>query len=270
MSEGERPQVFGNRWADAVGRSDGIPDRDICRCFEQHRDAPQPRVRFHPERQDTTAPGWQHLLALIEEAATDGREVFKPLVELTAKERRQVITLPRTIAKLKEVRHLVLYGSNLVRIPAEIGAMESLEEFSPYTSHRLHWFPYELTRCRNLKRSTVSTRSVYGNYKLRPQFPPLQLAARQSADLDPTNLDPGTWGAEAISSCSVCDQPMPLSELHQVWISLTVATDVIPLLVNACSQTCIDSLPQPPKNYVPAPHTGGPAITQPPAGHQWR
>ena len=65
----------------------------------------------------------------------------------------------------------MLYGSNLVRIPAEIGAMTSLEEFTPYTSYRLHWFPYELTRCPRLVRSTVSSSALYGNFKYRPPFP---------------------------------------------------------------------------------------------------
>ncbi|MFI0811872.1 hypothetical protein [Streptomyces echinatus] len=37
-------------------------------------------------------------------------------------ERRQVITLRTSIAKLAAVKHL-LYGSNLIRIPPEIGAM---------------------------------------------------------------------------------------------------------------------------------------------------
>lgn len=129
------------------------------------------QVGFHSDRQDTSAPGWLHLQELIEEAAADGREVFKPLVELSPSERRQIVTLPSTIAKLTEVKHLVLYGSNLVRIPPEIGAMTNLEEFSPYTSHRLHWFPYEITRCPKLRDSTVSTRSLYGNFKYRPPFP---------------------------------------------------------------------------------------------------
>ncbi|WP_257581710.1 hypothetical protein [Streptomyces sp. TLI_146] len=31
--------------------------------------------------------------------------------------------------------------------------------------------------------------------------------------------------------------------LHQVWISLRVATDVLPLLVNACSSGCVAALP---------------------------
>jgi hypothetical protein len=270
MSEGGEPRLFSNRWADAAGPTGSAPARDACECFEQYRRAPQRSVAFHPERQDTAAPGWQHLLALIEEAAADGREVFKPLVELTAEERRQIITLPPTIAKLRAVRHLVLYGSNLVRIPPEIGAMESLEEFSPYTSHRLHWFPYELTRCRNLKRSTVSTRSVYGNYKLRPQFPLLQSPSPQAAESDASDLDPGTWGAEAIRSCSVCARPVPLTEVHQIWISLPIATDVLPLLVNACSRACIESLPQPPAHYVATPHQGGPTVIQPPAGRSQR
>lgn len=103
-------------------------------------------MRFHTDRQDTDSSGWRRLLDLIDQAATDGSTVFKPFVELSAAERRQIITLPPTIAKLTQVKHLVLYGTNLVRLPPEIGAMASLERFEPYTSHRLHWYPYELTR----------------------------------------------------------------------------------------------------------------------------
>ncbi len=44
-------------------------------------------------------------------------------------------------------------------------AVASLRVFEPYTSRRLHWFPYEITRCTSLRRSVVSTRALYGNYK---------------------------------------------------------------------------------------------------------
>ncbi|WP_395358264.1 hypothetical protein ACHGLA_01035 [Streptomyces sp. YH02] len=50
-------------------------------------------VGFHTERQDTSAPGRQHLLELVDEAAVDGREEFRPLIELSPEERRQAITL---------------------------------------------------------------------------------------------------------------------------------------------------------------------------------
>ncbi|MEU4090381.1 hypothetical protein [Streptomyces aureus] len=123
----------------------------------------------------------------------------------------------------------MLYGSNLVRIPPEIGAMTSLEEFTPYTSYRLHWFPYEIPRCRKLTRSTVSTRALFGNYKMRPPFPQLQPSLDSVADLDPGNLDPRHWGATVTHSCSVCDRPIEQSGLHQVWISLRMATYVLPL-----------------------------------------
>lgn len=135
--------------------------------FDQSQPRRRVRVGFHAERQDTSAPGWRRLLELTDEAAADGREEFRPLVGLSSEERRQIVTLPRSIARLTAVKHLVLYGSNLVRIPPEVGAMTNLEEFTPYTSYRLHWFPYELTRCRKLARSTVSTRALFGNYKLR-------------------------------------------------------------------------------------------------------
>ncbi|GAA2211761.1 hypothetical protein GCM10009850_072210 [Nonomuraea monospora] len=257
------PQLFPNRFADAVGPSAGGPARDHCQCVG-HSVATRPAsVSFHGDRQDTEAAGWQRLLALIDEAAADGRTVFKPFVDLSAPERRQIVTLPPAIAKLTAVKQLVLYGTNLVRIPPEIGAMTSLEIFEPYTSHRLHWYPYELTRCAKLADSTVSTRVLYGNFKYRPPFPKL----RPVTGVGETNLaalDPGVWGADAVRTCSVCDGPVR-SELHQVWISRLVGTDVLPFLVNACSASCVAALPEPHAGYVPTPHTGGPDIVQPPA-----
>jgi hypothetical protein len=193
--------------------------------------------------------------------------MFRPLRELSPEERQQVVTLPPTIAKLAAVKHLVLYGSNLVRIPPEIGAMTSLEEFTPYTSYRLHWFPFELTRCANLRESTVSTRAMYGNVTFRPSFPRLQPARASIGALDRDDLDPGTWGATAITTCSVCDRPIGDTGLHQVWISFRVATDVLPLLVNACSPECVAALPTPPEHYVRHPHTGGAEVAQPRADY---
>ncbi|MBO1337805.1 leucine-rich repeat domain-containing protein [Streptomyces sp. VRA16 Mangrove soil] len=197
---------------------------------------------MHTDRQDTTAPGWLHLLELIDEAAADGREVFRPLAELSPAERRQIVTLPAAVAKLTEVKHFVLYGSNLVRIPPEIGAMTSLEGFEPYTSYRLHWFPYEITRCTRLCRSTVSTRALYGNYKYRPPFP------RLSSKPQPV---------PAGRRCSVCARELTDGTARWTWLSLRVATDVLPLLVQACSQECLNALPEGDARHAPSPHQGG-------------
>ena len=122
------------------------------------------------------------------------------------------------------------------------------EEFDPYTSRCLHWFPYEITRCKNLKRSRVSTRCLYGNYKYRPPFPRLPQVA---AALTPI-------------ACSVCGGPFFQQGPLQAWISLRVATDVLPLLVHACSHTCIKNLPKPADGYVQGPHQGGLDVEQPP------
>jgi hypothetical protein len=255
------PRVFSNRFADAVGPGGISTGIDSCSCFDQFDvQAPGKGVRFHSERQDTSAPGWLHMLALIDKAAADGREVFKPLVEMSPEERRQVITLPPSIGKLTAVKHLVLYRSNLVRLPAEIGTMTSLEVFEPYTSHRLHWFPYELTRCKNLKDSTVSTRSVFGNFKHRPPFPVLRQGSLPSG-----YPDPGLWGADSISLCSVCNSPFSEWGVRQVWLSARLATDVLPLLVNACSDACVEALPPGAKHHVQVPHPGGRDIVQPEA-----
>jgi hypothetical protein len=248
------PLLVPNRFtADAAGSS---PTRAEETCF----DRPGERVRFHGERQDTTAAGWLRLLDLIDEAAEDGRAVFRPLVDLTPDERADLVTLPPTIAKLTRVRHLLLYGSPLVRIPPQIGAMTSLAIFEPYTSRSLHWFPYELTRCANLSSSTVSTRAVYGNFKNRATFPRLQ---PRGALADHAELDPQVWGADSITSCSVCDGPIDPARFRQVWISLLVATDVLPLLVNACSSACVERLPAPAEGYVATAHQGGRSVEQP-------
>ncbi|MER6494705.1 leucine-rich repeat domain-containing protein [Streptomyces griseorubiginosus] len=259
------PRLFPNRFPEAVDSRPGVP-RDDCDCFSQvHGSPPGATTSFHADVQDTTAPGWLKLLEMIDAAVADGREEFRPLPELSPEERRQVVTLPASIGRLTAVRSLVLYGSNLVRIPPEIGGMTNLEEFDPYTSRRLHWFPYEITRCARLVRSTVSTRSIYGNYKYRPPFPRLRPPGDTVPDIerDLENLDPARWGTTAARTCSVCDGPVPVTGPQQAWLSRTVATDVLPLLVNACSPACLDALPAGAKGHLPAPHRGG-AIEQPP------
>jgi hypothetical protein len=146
-------------------------------------------------------------------------------------------------------KHFYLYGSSLVRIPPEIGEMSDLESFDPYTSHRLHWFPYEITGCTNLRSSRVSTRALYGNYKYRLPFPPLE-------------ADTPTGEETRAHRCSVCAEPFD-GPPHRAWISLWVATDVLPLLVNACSEACLQQLPKPAQGYVQEPHRGGPEVKQP-------
>jgi hypothetical protein len=176
----------------------------VCDCFEQDHELPGTEPKFHAEVQDTQAEGWKQLLELVEIAAADDREEFAPFCEMTLEAQSQVITLPSTIEKLKSVRRLLLFGSFLVRIPPEIGEMENLVEFDPYTSHRLHWFPFEITRCAKLDDSRVSTRALYGNYKFRPPFPRLETPLSSTSGVDLENLPPERFGAPAIAKCSVC------------------------------------------------------------------
>lgn len=229
--------------------------KEICKCFSQLSSKHGCLAKIHSEKQDTQCESWQRLLDLIELAAREGVKEFAPLREFTLKERSQIITLPPTIAKLKTVKHFILYGSFLVRIPPEIGEMESLQEFSPYTSRLLHWFPYEITRCKKLRMSTVSTRSIYGNYKYRPPFPYLR-----------EDINSQAYPLITSRECSVCRAKLDQSKVIRRWISLPVATDILPLLVNACSMNCVNSLPKTPKGYVCGSHIGGNDIKQPKAG----
>lgn len=204
---------------------------------------------FHTEAQDTNSDAWKSLEAYIAKVRDDGSDEFNPISGIGWEKWEQIVTLPKSIGTLKSVRYLSLYGSHLVRIPPEIGDMTNLEEFDPYTSRCLHWFPYEVTRCRHLKRSRVSTRCLYGNYRYRPPFPRL---SQISSTLIPT-------------VCSACGGPFLPQGPQQVWISLWVGTDVLPLLVHACSDGCVDNLPEPARGYVQRPHRGGLDLEQPPS-----
>jgi hypothetical protein len=234
---------YPNRWA-KESAANTVP-RPVCHCLE--RRGKWSELVLHTEVQDTTCAGWVRLLELIDEAASDQREEFSPGREMTPEQWTQIVTLPPGIAKLKAVKHFILYGSSLVRIPPEIGEMSSLEEFTPYTSYRLHWFPYEITRCTNLKRSTVSTRALYGNFKNRPPFPRL----------------PQRHELHTPKTCSVCGSSLGDHVPLQYWVSLGVGTDVLPLLVHACTKDCLLKIPAPPNKYIEKPHKGGLGQPQP-------
>jgi hypothetical protein len=234
------PVLLGNRFA-------GLPwGFEECNCQYD----PSAVRQFHTDAQETGGEAWQLLLALIDEAAEDGREMFVPGAEMPEELWRQIVTLPPSLGKLSAVKQLNLYGSNLVMVPPEIGELKNLDDFRPYTSRRLHWFPFEITRCAKLVTSTVSTRNLYGNYKYRTPFPQLPAELPHASTPD---------------RCSVCNGPLPRSGAIQAWISLRVATDVLPLLVHSCSEECIRTLPHQPNNYIDHPHQGGPELVQPEA-----
>lgn len=199
-------------------------------------------TKIKKDNQDRNSEAWLKLCNYIDECAENGTEEFFPAKYLK-EQFSQIRTLPESIAKLKHVKKMHLYGSNLVSIPPQIGEMHALEVFTPYTSENLCWFPYEITRCKKLKDSTVSTRVIYGNKKNKKTFPDL-------------TDNPVTYN-ESIIRCSICNKEMIHSETHQFWISLWVGTDVLPLLVNLCSLDCGSMLPKGAEGYIPYAHKGG-------------
>ena len=240
------PQLFQNLWAKEAPANS--VSRPTCACLEpQYNGSSWSELALHTEEQDTNCDGWHRLNELIDAAVQDGRKEFSPGPEMSPSEWAQITVLPASISRLKAVKHLILYGSSLVRIPPEIGEMESLEEFTPYTSYRLHWFPYEILHCENLKQSTISTRALYGNFKYRSPFPRLPQFHRSYFP----------------SCCSVCSGPLDENSVKQLWVSLPSGSDVVPLLAHVCSDQCVAQIPTPTKNYIPTPHTGGLGLEQP-------
>ena len=56
---------------------------------------------------------------------------------------------------------------------------------------------------------------------------------------------------------------MTYEQTDQLWISLWVGADVLPLLANLCSKDCEYKLPKPPQRCVQFPHKGGTDLKQP-------
>ncbi|MFN7977391.1 MAG: hypothetical protein U0P30_04590 [Vicinamibacterales bacterium] len=202
--------------------------------------------------QDTACHEWREVVDRIDGAIRDGATELDPTDGFTGDERARIVTLPSSIARLTTVRRLSMVASFLTRVPPEIGAMTSLADLNLYMSYRLHFLPYEITRCPSLVDSCISTRALFGSFSNRGHFPDL-LHADNSAAL--AVLRPST--------CSVCNTALPATGAVDRWITLRIGTDVVPLLVSACSLECIATLPTPPAHYVSHPHTGGSAVMQP-------
>jgi|GEM_PF-1318678 len=219
-----------------------------CKIMNENRSCPLPRPISAGE-QDRNAEGWEKLSEYAQQVAAEQTEEFIPLDALGPVLFAQIKTLPASVGALRHITKVQLYGSSLKYLPPQIGNWASLQYFDSYTSYDLHWFPYEITRCTALKDSRVSTRALYGNYKNRMPFPDLcaHIIRYEESDL----------------ACSICRKKISYEQTNQLWISLKIGTDVLPLLVNACSDKCLEALPAPPIGYLPWPHKGGKQLVQP-------
>jgi len=206
-----------------------------------------PVPKLHTEPQDQDAPGWKQLIDLVRVSEEKQLSVFEPSAHIPWEDWMRVITLPAALGSLSLVKQVQLYGSHLRRLPPEIGRMTNLQDLVIYTSYSLHWLPYEITRCGRLTQSRISTRALYGNRKTRLPFPRL---SRPVEALLP-------------STCSICNRPFGEVTPQLYWITLRIATDVVPLLVHSCSKDCTLSIPQPPQGYFQHPHKGGGGVGMP-------
>lgn len=215
-----------------------------------NKDAPF-ELGLHTELQDTSSEGWRRLLDLMHEAMERADTTFRPFLDIPLELHPQIVTLPPEIGAWSELEELLLYASPLSYLPTELGRLPHLRKLTVYTSDPLHWLPYELTRCPALHNTSLSTRNVYGNHKNRAPFPGLTAPAHQAFL---SHVCPET--------CSVCQARLdPERALHR-WHARWVGTDIMPLLLHACSQTCVDAVPDGPD--LPRPHTGGAHQPQPP------
>lgn len=185
-------------------------------------------TELHRNVQDTSCDAWKRLVEIVEIARGNVTLRFSPMGSIPPDERKDIVTLPKTIGLIEDLVGIDLYGSSLVRVPPELARLVDLREFVPYRSHSLHWYPYELTSCESLAETTVSTRALYGNEKNHAPFP----------KLTPPRIVPSI--APASRPCGVCGETYEDRGTHRRWISRRVGTDVLPLLVNACSDACLE------------------------------
>ncbi|KAL6075878.1 Leucine-rich repeat domain-containing protein, variant 3 [Balamuthia mandrillaris] len=175
----------------------------------------------------------------------------------------QIVTVPPEIGECTQLEELILYGcKTLIQVPRCIGNLKKLRVFCPYTSYRLHYFPYEALRC-PLKDTTVSTRAIYGNYKNNwplPRLPPHptdrsssrvpSLVDICSSFIVSTNatVPKGALPAELAQRLSSCDRCSKCTKLYfgepfMCWTVDVMGTDLVPLLCHMCSIECVRSLP---------------------------
>ncbi|VAW76818.1 hypothetical protein MNBD_GAMMA12-2576 [hydrothermal vent metagenome] len=206
--------------------------------------------RIQNDNQDRNSIAWKKLCEYIDLLAKEQGNEFYPEEVLGSKLYSEIYTLPESIAKLNKVKRISLGSSKLKRIPPQIGQMTSLEYVDFYGSYNLHWYPYELSYCTNLRGSLISTRALYGNVMDRRGFPAL-------------NKNPVSYVEDKLY-CSVCKKETKYDMLSQWWLSLNIGTDIVPLLVNSCSTRCNQLLPTPSKSALQFPHKGGSNLEQPP------
>lgn len=129
-----------------------------CDCLTRSGKWQEPTL--HGDIQNTHSDAWRSLEAYIQKVTADASDELNPIAGIGPEKWEQIVTLPPSIWTLQSVKVLSLYGSHLVRIPPEIGEMTNLEEFDPYTSYRLHWVPFEITRCKAQAQSCQHSRSL--------------------------------------------------------------------------------------------------------------
>ena len=192
--------------------------------------------------QDETLEAWQVLCEYIDELARTGAPDFWPGKHIGWDHFRQIHKLPASIAKLKEAKRVILDGTQLRRIPTEVGEMESIEDFDIYTSYQINWLLFEISRCKKLKESTMSIRTLYGNYKTNLRFPSLE--------------NQQVYDEGKVTRRSICNEEITDAPLDQYWLTLRIGTDDAPLLVTVCSQSCYFELPSSSIGYYSGSHKG--------------
>lgn len=197
-----------------------------------------------PCRQDRSSRAWGKLCEYIDKLADEKAEEFWPAQEIGWE---QIYTLPESVDKLKNIKAVHLYGSKFSRIPPEIGEMEKLEFLDIYSCYNLRWLPYEITNCKNLKHIRISRRVIFSKLKNNNGFPDL------------TNNPVRYFGN--IVKCSICKKEIPYSYTNQLWTSLYVGGDLVPLLINVCSEGCEYHILETTKRQSSYLHKGGKAYS---------
>jgi len=242
MAPEPEPRLLPNRYA-----GQGVPpaQRSHCPCF---RATSGVEHLFHRDPPHASERAWNIVCDIIDEVKRSGAIALDLGRRMDRADYMALNTLPDSIGGLSDLQTLITYGSNLSYLPRALGDCVNLRVFEPYTSYRLHWLPFEITRCRNLAHTVISTRALYGNYKNRPSFPALKHQR-------------WTWPAGGMA-CSICGTVT--HGVQQFWTSQRVATDVVPLLVSVCSETCRQRIGPGASGHVEQPHRGGLSLVQPP------
>jgi len=148
---------------------------------------------------------------------------------------------PKIVTEIKSLEYIKFTLTKIEHIPRDIYKLSNLMYFETYMNYSLHYLPFEIVHCANLKSYTISRRARYGvSPHVYPKLEPLPLNLTQPPE-------------PKKDFCSVCLKSCAVT--YQLWTERIIGQyDKMPLLVHVCSNQCLSKIEQIDTSHLKQPY----------------